>query len=146
LPAQRHLVQFHTTTPKSRSSSIVPRKPQPPTPDKEAHHSSSAAHPISNINTTATPPPPSGKKAVDFENEFFKVSKSPKGGLGCFAVKDIPKGTVIHSEKPLFECSMVGVHYAFEQLTQEQREEYLNLYYYRGLVNHKVVAIYQTNR
>ncbi|PQE32606.1 SET domain protein [Rutstroemia sp. NJR-2017a WRK4] len=146
LSTQHQSLPLRTATPKSHSSSITPHKPQAPSPESEKRRSSSPAHPISNINTAATPPPPPVNRAAEFETEFFKVRKSPKGGLGCFAVKDIPKGTVIHSEKPLFECSLVGVHYAFEQLTPEQREEYLNLYYYRGLVNHKVIAIYQTNR
>ncbi|KAM3084067.1 hypothetical protein ACMFMF_001423 [Clarireedia jacksonii] len=146
LPIQRQLVPFHATAPKPHLKSPVSYKPQPPSPEKEEHHSSSPAHPTPNINTTAALPSPLQRKPLQFESEFFEVRKSPKGGFGCFAVKDIPVRTIIHSEKPLFECSMVGVHYAFEQLTPEQREEYLSLYYYRGLTNHKVVAIYQTNR
>ncbi|ESZ91931.1 hypothetical protein SBOR_7676 [Sclerotinia borealis F-4128] len=92
------------------------------------------------------PPSPPPEQVSRFENEFFEVKTSPKGGLGCFAQKDIKCGTAIHSEEPLFTCSVLQVHYNFEQLTAEQQAAYMDLHCWHGLASHKIVAIYQTNR
>ncbi|TGO66687.1 hypothetical protein BOTNAR_0056g00260 [Botryotinia narcissicola] len=93
-----------------------------------------------------TPPSPPPEKAPLFENEFYEVRTSPKGGLGCFAKADIESGTMIHSEEPLFLSSMVQIYYNFEQLTAEKQAAYLKLHYWHGLAAHKVLAIFQTNR
>ncbi|TGO29545.1 hypothetical protein BPAE_0014g00010 [Botrytis paeoniae] len=92
------------------------------------------------------PPSPPPEKAPIFENEFYEVKTSPKGGLGCFAKVDIESGTMIHSEEPLFLSSMVQIYYNFEQLTAEKQAAYLKLHYWQGLAAHKVLAIFQTNR
>ncbi|KAF7956029.1 hypothetical protein EAE96_004950 [Botrytis aclada] len=95
---------------------------------------------------TLLPPSLPHEKAPIFENEFYEVKTSPKGGLGCFAKVDIESGTMIHSEEPLFLSSMVQIYYNFEQLTAEKQTAYLKLHYWHGLAVHKVLAIFQTNR
>ncbi|KAM0310011.1 hypothetical protein ACHAO8_008487 [Botrytis cinerea] len=92
------------------------------------------------------PPSPPPEKAPTFENEFYEVKRSPKGGLGCFAKVNIESETMIHSEEPLFLSSMVQIYYHFEQLTAEQQAAYLKLHHWHGLAAHKVLAIFQTNR
>ncbi|TGO61473.1 hypothetical protein BCON_0027g00620 [Botryotinia convoluta] len=92
------------------------------------------------------PPSPPPEKAPIFENEFYEVKTSPKGGLGCFAKVDIESETMIHSEESLFLSTMVQIYYNFEQLTAEKQAAYLKLHYWQGLAAHKVLAIFQTNR
>ncbi|KAI9640377.1 hypothetical protein NHQ30_011122 [Ciborinia camelliae] len=147
--------------PVSKSSSLAPPFFTPPTvvanPDrKSAVVLDSTSQWVANLPSHPkslappyAPPPPQDQPPVQidrFENEFFDVKTSPKGGLGCFARTDIPCGTMIHSEEPLFICSVLQVHYHFEQLTAEQQAAYLNLHCWQGLASHKIVAIFQTNR
>ncbi|KAJ8058803.1 hypothetical protein OCU04_011791 [Sclerotinia nivalis] len=93
-----------------------------------------------------SPPSPPPEQELGFKNEFFEIRTSPKGGLGCFARTDINSGTMIHSEEPLFISSILQVYYNFEQLTAEKQAAYLGLHCWHGLANHKILAIFQTNR
>ncbi|CAD6449099.1 590c0793-41eb-4516-a665-f6c263a231ef [Sclerotinia trifoliorum] len=93
-----------------------------------------------------SPPSPSPKPESGFKNEFFEIKSSPKGGLGCFARTDIESGTIIHSEEPLFISSILQIYHNFEQLTAKNQATYLGLHCWHGLANHKILAIFQTNR
>ncbi|QSZ32407.1 hypothetical protein DSL72_001981 [Monilinia vaccinii-corymbosi] len=128
--------------PPSLTSSVVVAVNSDPAPSWVAEVPS---HPKS-LAPPCSPPSPPPERVSTFENEFFEVRTSPKGGLGCFARTDIKMGTEIHSEEPLFISGVLQVHYNFEQLTPKQQAAYLNLHGWHGLANHKIVAIFQTNR
>ncbi|APA15706.1 hypothetical protein sscle_15g104760 [Sclerotinia sclerotiorum 1980 UF-70] len=93
-----------------------------------------------------SPPPPPLEQETGFKNDFFEIRSSPKGGLGCFARRDIESGIMIHSEEPLFISSILQIYHNFEQLTAEKQAAYLGLHCWHGLANHKILAIFQTNR
>ena len=111
--------------------------------------SSSSSSPSSSspITTSFSPPPPLGP-AVEplFKTEFFEAHHSPKGGYGAFAIKDIPKDAVIIMEEALFTGTLVEVFHQFEQLSPEQRKDYMKLHAYRGFDTHKIPSIFKTNR
>jgi hypothetical protein len=81
-----------------------------------------------------------------FATNFFEVRKSPKGGYGAFATKDIEKDTVIMSEEPLFRAAYIEVFYKYEALSLEKREEYRSLFGWKGVSEYQVLAIFKTNR
>jgi len=81
-----------------------------------------------------------------FTTEFFEVRKSPKGGYGAFAIKDIEKDIVIMAEKPLFRATYMEVYYKYESLSTSQREEYRSLHGWEGVNEHQVLSIFKTNR
>ena len=87
-----------------------------------------------------TPPPPL------FINEYFEVKPSPKGGLGAFALRDIPKDTVILAEKPLLKADILEIFFAYEQLTPKQQDDYKSLCYFKGISPHMVLGIFKTKR
>lgn len=89
-------------------------------------------------------PPP--KPDPLFITPFFEVRKSPKGGYGAFATKDIEVGTVIMSEKPLFRATFGEVFYEYEQLTFPQKVEYRSLHGWSALAKNRVLSIFKTNR
>jgi hypothetical protein len=64
--------------------------------------------------------------------DIYTVCPSPGEGLGCFANADIPAGTLILSEVPLFAVreprSDSAVVQAFSQLPPARQEQYLTLY------------------
>jgi hypothetical protein len=81
-----------------------------------------------------------------FVTDFFEVRKSPKGGYGAFATKDIEKDTVIIAEDPLFRATYLEVFYKYEALPAEKRDEYRSLFGWKGVSDHQVLAIFKTNR
>jgi hypothetical protein len=78
--------------------------------------------------------------------EYFEARRSRKGGYGAFAVKDIEKHTVIMAEKPLFRANFFEVFLEYEQLTPEQKKEYLSLHGWKGIDKHKILSIFKTHR
>ncbi|KAF8853204.1 SET domain-containing protein [Acephala macrosclerotiorum] len=91
-------------------------------------------------------PKPPKKPDPLFVTEFFEVHRSPKGGYGAFATKDIEVGTVVMSEEPLFRATFSEVFYKYENLTTEQRVEYRSLHGWSGLGLPRLLAIFKTNR
>jgi hypothetical protein len=81
-----------------------------------------------------------------FTTEYFEVRPSQKGGLGAFATKEIPWGTVIHREKALFTGTLMEVFYLYDQLSRDQRREYLDLHEFKRVGGHKILSIFKTNR
>ncbi|TVY80446.1 SET domain-containing protein [Lachnellula suecica] len=100
--------------------------------------SSSQSSPNSSFN--------SDSPVSSFSNDFFEVRQSPKGGLGAFAIADIPKDTVIMAEEPLFRAEPVEIYWKYDSLTDEQRQEYRTLSYWLGIEDMKVPARFTTNR
>ncbi|CZR55981.1 uncharacterized protein PAC_05869 [Phialocephala subalpina] len=91
-------------------------------------------------------PKPPAKPDPIFVSEYFEVRKSPKGGYGAFATKDIEVGTVVMSEEPLFRAATMDVYYMYWNLTAEQRVEYRSLHGWSGLGLPRLLAIFKTNR
>ncbi|KUJ18770.1 SET domain-containing protein [Mollisia scopiformis] len=91
-------------------------------------------------------PIPPAKADPLFVTEFFEVCKSPKGGYGAFATKDIEVGTVIMSEEPAFRATFGEVFYMYEGLTTEQRVEYRSLHGWSALAHNRILSIFKTNR
>jgi hypothetical protein len=65
-------------------------------------------------------------------NSLYTVRESPGEGLGCFTTADIPAGTLLLSETPLFSVqeprTNAAVTTAFSQLPTSEQEQYLALY------------------
>jgi hypothetical protein len=95
------------------------------------------------LPSTSAPPTPENPS---FTNDFFEVRSSPKKGLGAFAVTDIPKGTVIMVEEPLFRAEPVQIYWKYEALSDDQKRAYKVLSCWFGIEDHKVPAIFTTNR
>jgi len=81
-----------------------------------------------------------------FTTEYFEARPSPKGGIGAFAIKDIPQGTIILAEKPLIRVPFSEVFVAYENLSPQKRKLYRSLYGWDGIDNYNILAIYKTNR
>lgn len=81
-----------------------------------------------------------------FTTDFFEVRKSPKGGYGAFATKDIEKDTIIMSEEPLFRAALMEVFIEFENLPADKRAEYRTLFGWQGVSDDEILAIFKTNR
>jgi hypothetical protein len=113
--------------------------PSPPPTLTPSSSSSSSASFSSSISRSPEAPPL-------FIVDFFEVRKSPKGGYGAFAIKDIEKGTVIMSEEPLFRANYLEVFYKYEALPAEKRDEYRTLFGWKGVSDHHILAIFKTNR
>jgi hypothetical protein len=111
------------------------------TPEELSRISSSQTSPKSSFSSSQT-----SSEQPSFINDFFEVRASPKGGLGAFAVVDIPKDTVIMTEEPLFRADPVEIYWKYENLTDEQRKEYKTLSCWFGIEDQRVPAIFTTNR
>ena len=65
-------------------------------------------------------------------NTLYTVLPSPGEGLGCFSTTFIPPGTLILTEKPLFNVpeprTNAAVITAFSHLSNAQQTQYLSLY------------------
>jgi hypothetical protein len=68
-------------------------------------------------------------------------------GYGTFALQDIPKGTDIFSEAPLFQAALGNVAAVFSNLSQPDKELFLSLHGWEGerRKRGKIEAIFQTN-
>lgn len=62
-----------------------------------------------------------------WSNEYFAVKKSPLGGLGAFAVKDLKEGDIILVEKPLVRTDRIGLYNAVERLDRDDKLLYASL-------------------
>ncbi|TVY28247.1 SET domain-containing protein [Lachnellula hyalina] len=89
--------------------------------------------------------PPTPPKPI-FNNDFFEVRSSPKKGLGAFASVDIPKGTIIMAEEPLFRTEESQIFWTYDALSDEQKRAYKGLSCWFGIEDHRVPAIFTTNR
>jgi hypothetical protein len=54
-------------------------------------------------------------------NEYFVVKKSPLGGLGAFAAKDLKEGDIILVEKPLVRTDRPGLYSAVQSLDSDDK-------------------------
>ncbi|KAG0645592.1 Zinc finger MYND domain-containing 1 [Hyphodiscus hymeniophilus] len=94
----------------------------------------------SSISIPATSPP-------SFFNEHLAILPSPKGGLGAFAIRDIPAYTTIIAEKPLFKVySFEEVPWRYDDLSKEQKKAYDSLHYWVRIDKDRVFGIFKTNR
>ncbi|KFY31565.1 hypothetical protein V493_00994 [Pseudogymnoascus sp. VKM F-4281 (FW-2241)] len=78
----------------------------------------------------------------------FSILPSPKGGMGAFAVTDIPESTVIMKELALFLATDGKGHLEEElgKLSAEERTEFSKLACYELLDRDRDIAIFKTNR
>lgn len=86
-----------------------------------------------------------GSTAI-FTTEFYEAKKSPKGGIGAFAIKTIPKGTIIQAEEPLMLANIMEVYHEYDKLSPEKRRLYKSLYGWKGVNPDPYMAIFKTNR
>jgi len=84
--------------------------------------------------------------AAIFTTEYYEARPSAKGGIGAFAIKEIPEGTVILAEEPLMLANIMEVYHAYDSLTFEERKLFRSLYSWRGVNPEPIMAIFQTNR
>lgn len=103
----------------------------------------------SNINSSNSIRPPlrqtpekSGPKSPDIRRSLYEMGEVPtqwisvcdseKSGQGVFAVRDIPRGTRVLAEPILISIrhsrNLLDVHYALEDLSEQQRAQYLDLH------------------
>ncbi|KAE9367024.1 SET domain-containing protein [Stipitochalara longipes BDJ] len=127
------------------SPNLAPRRsrntttPSPPPTLTTSSYSSSSSSSLSSSTSSSEAPPL-------FVTDYFEVRKSPKGGYGAFATKDIEKDIVIMSEAPLFRAMFMEVFLKFEALPKDLRDEYKTLVGWKELSNHEILAIFKTNR
>lgn len=78
----------------------------------------------------------------------FSIRPSPKGGMGAFALSDIPESTVIMKELALFLATDGKGQLAEElgKLSAEERTEFGKLACYELLDRDRDIAIFKTNR
>ena len=70
-----------------------------------------------------------------------------KGGLGAFAIIDIPIGTTVISESPLFRATLAEqVEWEYKKLSEEQKIGYDSLAYWEKVDKYKIQGIFKTNR
>ncbi|OBT62553.1 hypothetical protein VE03_07362 [Pseudogymnoascus sp. 23342-1-I1] len=83
-----------------------------------------------------------------FSISHFSIRPSPKGGMGAFALSDIPESTVIMKELALFLATDGKGHLAEElgKLSVEERAEFSKLACYELLDRDRDIAIFKTNR
>lgn len=82
-----------------------------------------------------------------YSNGYFEVRPSPKGGLGAFTIRDLPEGTIIIAEKPLFTVNFwEDVEWNHGSLSKEKKQAYATLHHWVGIHKDKVHGIYLTNR
>jgi hypothetical protein len=110
-----------------------------PTPPPRVIPSSSHSSSFSSTSSTSESTPL-------FTTDFFEVRKSPKGGYGAFATKDLEKDTIIMSEEPLFRAAFMDVFIEFEKLPADKRAEYRTLFGWKGVSDNQILAIFKTNR
>ncbi|CAG8959131.1 hypothetical protein HYFRA_00012994 [Hymenoscyphus fraxineus] len=63
-----------------------------------------------------------------FSTKYFEVREAKGAGLGAFAIKDIKKGEVVMTEKPLFLATDATFWEKYQGLTGEQRDTYRSLH------------------
>jgi hypothetical protein len=94
-----------------------------------------------------SPPLHSPSISKYFSNKYFKIRPSPKGGLGAFAIEDIPNNTAIIAENPLFRCHLYEeIEWSVDRLPRRLKDEYFSLYHWAGVDQNKVHGIFKTNR
>jgi hypothetical protein len=62
-----------------------------------------------------------------WRNEFFIIKKSPLGGYGAFAARDLKYGEIILVEKPLVRTAHIGLYNAVDALDLEEKLLYIKL-------------------
>ncbi|KFY12678.1 hypothetical protein V492_03734 [Pseudogymnoascus sp. VKM F-4246] len=91
---------------------------------------------------------PAAPAAQTPNSSLFSIRPSPKGGMGAFALSDIPESTVIMKELALFLATDGRGHLAEElgKLSAEERTEFSKLACYELLDQDRDIAIFKTNR
>lgn len=81
-------------------------------------------------------------------SSHFSIRPSPKGGMGAFALSDIPESTVIMKELALFLATDGKGQLAKElgKLSAKERTEFGKLACYELLDRDRDIAIFKTNR
>ncbi|KFY99956.1 hypothetical protein V500_01225 [Pseudogymnoascus sp. VKM F-4518 (FW-2643)] len=81
-------------------------------------------------------------------SSHFSIRLSPKGGMGAFALSDIPESTVVMRELALFLATDGKGHLAEElgKLSAGERTEFSKLACYELLDRDRDMAIFKTNR
>ncbi|KAL2061406.1 hypothetical protein VTL71DRAFT_7679 [Oculimacula yallundae] len=138
--------QFDTTPPSSSSPS--PATSFSPSFPSHTHTLSSSSSSSSSSLVASTPTSTFSDSSAQplFFTEYFDVRRSKKGGYGAFATKDVEKGTIVMTEKPLFRASFMEVFFELEKLTKAQRQEYKTLHGHMELSDSRELAIFKTNR
>ncbi len=125
---------------------VVQRRPLQPTTnpvDLFLHSPPAAGLPYPLLQDPHSPPAP---LAPVFRNEYFEVRESMKGGLGSFAVTDLPQGTMILSEQPLFKSKLISLIQALENLTPEEIGRFRRLHHHPSTSCDRDLATFLTNR
>ncbi|KAM7224423.1 hypothetical protein V8F06_000204 [Rhypophila decipiens] len=60
--------------------------------------------------------------------EYFEIKQSPKGGLGCFAIKDLKKHDLILMETPILKTDGFNLYRDFRALDEETQKIYMGLH------------------
>jgi hypothetical protein len=78
---------------------------------------------------------------------YFEVRLTSGRGYSAFALQDIPEGTDIFSEAPLFQATVGNVAAVFSNLSKPDKELFLSLHGWEGerRKRGKIEAIFQTN-
>ncbi|KAH8124888.1 SET domain-containing protein [Trichoderma asperelloides] len=83
----------------------------------------------------------------EFENDFFKVSKSKVAGWGAFATRDLAKGDVILRERPLFVATNNDLFQEFYNLGSDDMDIALSLHSHQFIKGDTpiILGIWHTN-
>lgn len=77
---------------------------------------------------------------------LFQIRKSPKGGYGGFATEDILPFSEIVQERPLLISSLGEFSNTFQNLPEEAKGKLLELSWFPGAADDKMMALFMTNR
>ncbi|KAI1489767.1 hypothetical protein F5X96DRAFT_695490 [Biscogniauxia mediterranea] len=93
--------------------------------------------------------PASDEDPESFRNDLFEVKKSPLGGLGAFARRDLRAGEVILVERALVVADQTTIYDALDALTPPQRGAFARLHAYvrtpNDLCDGRRYATFRTN-
>ncbi|KAM7193576.1 hypothetical protein V8F20_008349 [Naviculisporaceae sp. PSN 640] len=99
--------------------------------------------PFNNL-PTSIPRDPSGNIIYNYQS-YFEIKKSPVGGLGAFAVRDLFKGDIILMEAPILRTTGLGLFQDFRALDKDTQQIYLSLHAVEAQGVHKIERIRRAN-
>lgn len=146
--ADTHSEQRATDQTESVQGGLVPtaavtteNPPRPRTPNLSPYVASPFISRPGNILTapTATVPVLEG-------HSYFEVRASPKGGLGAFALENIPPHTTILTEPFLLQARSATILDVFAQLPAKEKQTFQGLATFKMLHPNKIVATFKVNR
>ena len=102
--------------------------------------------PLSPSGLPVAQPSFKGNSECLFSNEFFEVRRSKLAGWGCFASRDLSRGTTLLTESPILAPkALTPVWEEFGKISDEDKAIIMSLHAFNPLGVSKLQAICTTN-